>query len=442
MGGSHPGIPSLRNQAVASRSADQQARRAWALVGVGFVLLLGLLAAAGLLARWYLMTATTSRSATVQVVHGSGIMVRSPGEADWRVVTQWTQIHEGDTIATGPGAVGWLTLFDRGTIEISEDSELAVKRMRTTRYLGRTKEFVFEPLRGTIYIGMAPHGDYQESSIEVISGGTRATMRDSAQVEEAGSFLVEVQRVSRTGGDDDPLLAVRVGVLRGEADVESDLGHRRLGADQQAVISATGAIGPTTAAVREMVRNGDFSRGMTDWVEYQDQSDDGGSVYGTVQRVQSTINDSQQIAVEFARGGGATDYCETGIQQTIGFTMRVYSSLRLSADIWIDDQQMVKGESHADAYPLILRLNYVDLQGQAREWWHGFSIQPIENSGDSGNQSTLVQRAVWRHVEFDLRNITPLPREISSVMAYSTGSEFRARVANISLTSSETGDQS
>ncbi|MDI3341025.1 MAG: hypothetical protein QJR03_10900 [Sphaerobacter sp.] len=440
MAGTGTGLSGIHDSPLTRRRQERQARLAWALVLSGFVVLVALITASVLAARSYLATATTARLATLQVVGGSGLLVQTRGQREWRFVTETVQVQEGDTIATGPGAVGWLTLFDGGTVEISEDSEVVLRRMRTSRFWGARKEFVLEPLRGTIYVGMAPHGDLAESTLRVLAGPAEVTMVDTARSPDGGSFLVEVQRASRSGGADEPIMAVRVGVLRGSATVTSERGSRRLSADEQTIVSASGVFGPVTAAVREMIRNGAFQRGLDEWVEYQDQGDDGGSVFGLIQRVPVEVFGERQVAVEFTRDSGNTDHCETGVQQQIAVTLRVHSSLRLAADIWIDAQEPPGGGQMHTEYPLILKLTFVDVQGQLHEWWHGFYIQPGAEPEPEG-RATLVEPGVWRHVEFDLRNVMPLPHQISSLLVYSSGHSYRARVTNLSLTSNEAGEQ-
>lgn len=433
------GVSGFRDSPLEQRSAEEHARIAWILLLGGFTVLLLLLAGAILGVRWYLSTATTAQTATMQVVSGTGLLVRSPGQADWRLVTDTTELHEGDTISTGPGSAGWVTLFDGGTVEVSEDSGVTLRRMRTSRFWQDRKEFLIEPLWGTVYVGMAAHGEFAQSSLEVVAGPARVSMVDSPRTNDAGSFLVEVHRTERDAGPEEPILMVRVGVLRGVATVETENGTRILSADEQTIVSANGAFGPVTAAVREMIRNGDFARHMADWVEYHELEPDGQGAYGTVHRVPVELNGQSQVAAEFWRGSEHTDHAETGLQQKIGYTLRVYSSLRLAADVWIDAQQPPGGGAEHTEYPLILKLTYVDLQGQPREWWHGFYIQPGPKP-EPHDRATWIPRGTWQHVEFDLRHLTPLPRQISSILVYSSGHSYKTRVTNLSLTSNEAGD--
>jgi hypothetical protein len=348
----------LRDPALRQAPGERQVRRAWALLLGGFAILLVLVGAGLYAGRWYILHATEPEPATLRSVTGQGVLIRSPDQSDWRLVAGNTTAREGDTISTNSGTVGWVTLFDRGTVEVSENSKVTLSRMRTSRFLSSQKEFTLEPIHGTIYVGMAPRGDFAQSQIVVSSGPARVTMRDVPGSSDTGSFLVEVQRETAPGNGEGAILSVRVGVLRGIANVETSQGIHTLSADEQTIISSTGAFGPVTEAVRELVRNGDFSRGMSDWVEYQDPGKDGSSVFGVVQRVPAEIDGNQQVALELSRSSTNTDHSDTGIQQKINQTLRVYSSLQLQADIKIDEQQPPGGGQDLTEYPLILRLSY------------------------------------------------------------------------------------
>lgn len=411
------------------------------MLSAGFAVLICLVVAAVLGVRWYLAHATLARPAQLQVVSGQNLLVRSPGQTEWRLVAEEIEVREGDTITTGAATVGWLTLFDGSTVEISEETAVTISQMRASRFLSARKSFELTPLWGTIYVGMAPHGDYAASELVIEAGPAVVTMQDAPQARQAGSALVEVQRETRSGAADDSILAVRVGVLRGMVDVRSDQGRQRLAADQQTVVGANGAFGPVTPAVREMIRNGDFARGMADWVEFHHQGESGNGAVGLVQRVPAQLTTEQAVAVELARQGEGGDFGETGIQQQIGMTLRVHSSLRLSADVRVDAYEPATDAQDQPSYPLTLSLTYVDVQGQLREWWHAFTVQPGPEPAGAADRTTRLERGQWQHVVFDLRNLTPLPRQISSISIFSSGTSYRARVTNVSLSSSEAGER-
>jgi hypothetical protein len=224
----------VRDQPVNRRPVQ----RAWFLLLGGFVVFVGITLIAGNAARSYVLEATQDRAAPLEVVSGQSLLVRSSTEQDWRLVSGRTTLQEGDMISTGAATAGWITLFDQGTIEVSENSLVRVKRMRTSRLIRDRKEVEIEPIRGTVYVGMAPRGEFNTSELRVQAGPVTVRMRDEIRSDRSGSFLVEAQRLDPSGDENDPVLSVRVAVLRGEASVETDHRSRTLTANQQTVIDA------------------------------------------------------------------------------------------------------------------------------------------------------------------------------------------------------------
>jgi hypothetical protein len=146
------------------------------------------------------------------------------------------------------------------------------------------------------------------------------------------------------------------------------------------------------------------------------------------------------VAIEFSRGSEHDDHWETGLQQRIGQSVRIYSSLSFTADIRIDAQQPPGGGRDLTEFPLIIKINYIDVQGQPREWWHGFFVLEDPGAPIPPERATRVARGEWERIQLDLRNLTPLPTQISSVLVYSSGHSYRTFVTNLSLTSSEAGE--
>jgi hypothetical protein len=431
----------VRNSTVIQASASRQVVRAWFLLLVGFVVFLFLLFFAASTAYSYVVDGTEARTATLEPVSGQSLLVRSQGDADWRLVTSTTIVREGDQISTGSATAGWLTLFDQSTVEISENSLIQVRQMRTSRLFRDRKVMELEPIRGTIYVGMAPRGGFNSSELQVRAGPATVRMRDEIREAQTGSFLVETQRQDPLGDETDSILSVRVAVLRGEATVETEHATQSLAADQQIVVEPSGEHGEITRAKRELIRNGDFSRQLADWIEFHETSGDHAGETGTIERVPVEDISASGAAVQIARSSRAGDNWEAGIQQSIGQSLRVHSSLNLSFDVRIDEQQPPGGGVRQTEYPLIVKLNYIDLHGQNREWWHGLYIQEDLDNPVPEERATLIERGEWVSINKDLRNLTPLPRQISSITIYSSGHNYRTYVTNISLTSSETGDQ-
>lgn len=429
--------PQLANERIGTSPASQvQVRRAWLILGSAFVVFVMLAAAAIGGGVWVYRHATVPEAATLEVISGEGALVRSPGDGDWRLATNGTRVHEGDRISTALGTVVNLTLFDGSTVEIAEDTVVRVTRMRSSRFLDRTKLVVLEPLRGIVYLGMEPRGRYQFAETIVRVGETQVSMADGEAQPEAGAFLVEVRR----RGD---AAEIRAAVLRGAATIDAPGGSLRLVRDQQARVSANGEIGAIESAVRELIVNGTFSDGLAGWVEFQ--GDEGepagdGSSGASVELVRETTTRGEGTAVEFLRDSTRSNAVQTGIRQRIGKTLRVYSSLLLDFEVKISDQRPAGGGASGSAFPLIVEVNYLDVRGQERRWSHGYYVVADPTRPVDDEFATRIDRDQWQRIAFDLRNLDPLPRQVTSIVVYASGQSYQTRVANLSLTSSELFD--
>lgn len=419
--------------------ARRQIRRAWVVLSIATAAFLVLAAGAVWALRFYFAHATQPEQATLQVVSGSGALIRSAHEQAWRLVTGSAEVHEGDEISTALGTVVWLTMFDGSTVEVSEDTVVRVERMRSSRYLKRTKLIVIQPARGTVYVGMAGHGEYDYAEFIVRRPEATITMADEPGRNNAGSFLVEV--LPAVGARDEPGGArVRAAVLRGAAVLATATARMRLAANEQAIVAPDGSIGPVTSAVRELVQNGDLALGLAGWVEFEQQSQRRAGVAASgasVELVSEEIDGRPVTAVEFLRGAQQDDIVQVGIRQRIGQSLRVYSSLILQFDAKITDQRPLGGGSDLLSYPLIVKLIYIDVEGQEREWWRGYYVLEDPERKVPLERAARIDQGRWQHIAFDLRNLSPLPKQVTAVVVYASGQSFQTRVANISLSSGE-----
>jgi hypothetical protein len=419
-------------------SAGRQVKATWLVLGAATLVFVLLAAVAVAGARFYYGHATVKEPARLEVISGSGALVRRSDMDEWRLITDETTIREGDEISTALGTVVWLTMFDGSTVEVAEDTVVRVARMRSSRFLKSTRHFILEPARGTVYVGVAPHGDYDYIEFTVRHGSTDVTMADEPGRDEAGSFLVEVLRALPEDANEPT--RVRAAVLRGAATLGTSATARVLHANEQAIVDPQGGIGPVTEAVRELIQNGSFEHGLAGWVEFQQQSQRTTGVVASgasVEFVQDGPEGGDPTSLEFIRGTAHDDNAQIGVRQRIGQTLRVYSSLLLEFDVKISSQRPVGGGVEGTEFPFIVRMNYIDVQGQEREWWHGYYVLDDPERPVSSDRATQLDMDRWQHVVFDLRSLSPLPRQITSIVVYASGHSYQTRVAHISLTSGE-----
>jgi hypothetical protein len=372
------------------------------------------------------------------MVSGNGALIRSPTDSDWRLVSSDTVVSEGDTVSTTLGTVVRLVFFDGSTAEIAEDSIVEVARMRSSRFLDRTKLLVLEPVRGTVEIGMMPRGAHDYSEFIVRAGDMLVVMTGGDERSDAGAFVVEVR--TERAPTDDVFSSARVAVLRGTATVFSPRGSAALYANQQTVVADDGSISPIAAAVRELVRNGDFARGLGFWTEvaYLDgEAVDLVDTGASVALVADHATRADVVALEFRRESLGREVALTGIRQQIGQSLRAGASLLLLFEVWIDEHRPESGGTSIDAFPLTIEIDYVDEEGDPQQWLHGYFVSDDPAVPVPNDVATRLDLRTWQRVAFDLRNLNPRPRQIASVLVYASGTSYRTRVTNLSLTSNE-----
>jgi hypothetical protein len=428
------------HRSLAAVSNDRQVRRAWTLLGISFALVLAVgfgLIVSGL---WVYRHATVAEHARLTVISGSAILVRTPSDENWRAVGDNTRISEGDTVSTALGTVASLTMFDGSTVEIAEDTVVRVAHMRASRFLHRTKLIELEPSRGSVYVSMVPSGAYEYSETIVRDGDRRIVMSDDQRNEDSGSFLLEILGESTGAGDG----AVRAAVLRGSATLYSGSTSLRLQSNQQTVVNANGEFGPLSKPVRELVENGNFQQGMDGWVEFEQRSPRQSSDAPTdasVDLVRENLPQGEAIAVEFLRGSTSSEPVQSGIRQRVGKTLRLHSSLLLRFDVKITDQEPTGGGDDLAQFPFIVKLTYIDVDGQEREWSHGYYVVEDPDHPVDSIRATRIPRDTWQQTTFDLRNLDPVPHQITTIVVYASGQSYQTRVTNISLTSGELVEQ-
>jgi hypothetical protein len=422
-------------------SGRLQMRRAWMTLFAGLLLFATLVGAIAVAASFYFRHATQPEMAQLSIISGSGALIRSPGDLEFRLITGTTEVSENDEISTTLGTVVWVTLFDGSTVEVAEDTVLTLARMRTSRFLASTKHIVLEPQHGTIYVAMAPRGNYGYSELTIRTDVASVTMADGNGTHGPGSFLVEVQSTNPAVSEETASHSTRAAVLRGTAILEAGSVRQQLSENEQVQVDGSGRIGEVTTAIRELVTDGSFRFGLTSWVEFHDAGQRGSapSTSGSVEFVNEWIRGQSVVAVEFLRGPGDPVPARTGIRQRIGQTLRVFSSVRLQLDLKISAQEPVGGGLELDEFPLVVELNYIDIMGEERQWQRRFYAIADPDHHVPLESGVRVDLNAWEHVIFELHNLSPLPRQITSIVLYASGQSYQTMVTNISLTSSELG---
>lgn len=412
----------MSGEAVSVRVERRVQTIAWITLSLSFVTFLGLCGVVGAGGWWYWTHATESQGATLELTGGDAVFVRSVAETEWRQAADHSRLKEGDSVRALNQSRALVTLFDGSTIQLFPNTEITLRNLRSTRYIARSKTVVFLIRGGSARIGVAPLGEFSRFHFEVITSDPDA----SAVLREAGgSYRAEI---STTGKE----RSARFETRRGEATVTAQGKVVTLVAEQKSIIRRGESPTPPSSALRELVRNGDFTDGMSQWTESRDQGGDGGTADGEMSLADEMIDNKPLKVAEFSRSGDNIDHAMVGIHQEINAEVVDFTNtLRLQASIKLINQSLSGGGFLSSEYPLMIKIIYRDAGGDEKEWFRGFYYENRDNNPTRDGQ--LVQQGSWEDFQMDLRTLRPQPFMIKSVDVYASGHDFDSMVANISL---------
>lgn len=444
-----------RAQAAPPRLTDdpilrrRQLRRAWGFLSIAFICSTLLWTAVAGGAYWYRGHATVTQVARVDVVQGDRAFIRNAHQRNWSAVpaapttgseparVQVTELREGDTLRTEEATRVLLTLWDGSTVEVFERTQLDIVELRATQYITRAKTVTLRATRGLIRVALAP-GDYSRSRFQVLSGDAIVLMKEGEARTGGGSFLVDVT----TGPDGESVAAVRASVRRGVGAVRVGDTEVRLDANEQTIVPAGGPPAPPSAARRDLVANGTFTADLAaprqPFAPWLDTSTPGAAEgpFGRLVPVNDTIDGRTVSALELYRSADSTDPAVTGLKQALNVTVADFTSLELTADVKVLEQNLPGGGSAGSEYPLILRVNYRDASGAAKSQIWGFFILPDPATKNPPNGQFLTA-GEWFPLRVDLRGLVPQPVRLGSIEVYASGHGYRARVTNVAIIGTE-----
>jgi hypothetical protein len=152
--------------------------------------------------------------------------------------------------------------------------------------------------------------------------------------------------------------------------------------------------------------------------------------------------DGQEVpALEISRDLSSTDPANTSVRQMLDVGVAEQSSLSLTADLKVFEQNLPGGGQSGTEFPIIVRINYYDTAGgyNTRTW--GFYILPPADGRVPTNSSLVEARLVtagqWVPLRFDLRGLVPQPVRLESIEVYASGQGYRARITNVAIIGGE-----
>lgn len=383
---------------------------AWTILLASFFVFCTLAVGIPLIVRWWIITATTSHDATLEMISGTAL-VSVRGMAPDVGVTSQREIPEGSAIRTDANSKAVLTFFDDSRVTIFPNSEVRLIKARSPSFglSPRPNEIALEQSAGRIRVGPAlPTSRPTDWRVK--------TPHSQISLSE-GSYSVMVSKE-----------ASEIAVRRGEATVEA-MGQRTILPPGKRVMVTLGEGTPDLLpAARNLIINGDFSHGFSGWRTYSTSGREG--VEGG--KTELTTLEGRQVMRLYRQGEDGV-HTEAGITQKVDQDVSDYLSLQLRLDVRVNSHSLGGGGYLSTEYPVIVRIDYEDEYGSAAHWYHGFYCQNAQNNPTLNGER--IRCGVWYPYEESnlLEVLEPPPFYIRSVQIYASGWNYNSLVAEIGL---------
>jgi hypothetical protein len=233
----------------------------------------------------------------------------------------------------------------------------------------------------------------------------------------------------------------QVTVLQGSLALESGDKELKLEDAQRAIMSAPGTLDGPLTAERNLIANGEFSQGLEMWLPLSPNTEiaEQPSV-----EVAVDSNDPEPVVIFKRLGIGHAD---AGLRQVVGQDVTDFESLKLLLSIHVVEQSLGVCGQQGSECPVIVRIEYVDVNGTDQIWQQGFYA-----SGEVGPDTPDVcvacppplnehQRVPFDQLAFyesenlleKLGQLGILPAQIKSITVIASGHSFESQIYDLAL---------
>ncbi len=396
-------------------------RLAWFVLISAFLTFLALVIGVPLGVKAYVNRALVPRLASLEAIVPT-IVVEYPGlNTSLAVTGRREDIAEGAQIQTDRTSQGILTFYESpgervvlSTVQLFANTRVELVEVRSPRFASSkaSDRIVLAVKSGTARIAAAPSGRFP-LHVEVRTPQGVIVFSDA-------SILVEV-------GNEQTDVSVRYGsaMVRGGG-VDTQVQAR-----QRTTLRLGQPPTPPVAAIRDLVVNGDFSQPLSvGWqVDTERLSEDVQA--GTVEVVQA----GGRQAARFVRMGREGEHNAVFLIQKIDKDARDFVSLKLRMDVRILYQSLSGGGLQSSEFPVMVRLDYVDVYGNAQHWVRGFYYRNPDNLPIL-YYGIQVPHDTW--YPFESGNLMEeladaKPAWITSLRVYASGWNYQSMVAEVGL---------
>ncbi len=390
-------------------------RLAWIILLVSFTICLSLAVGVPLGIRQFLLTATRAQPTLLQPQRGT-LGLQRGGRGDLIALRDPTwDVPAGSLLVTDSAAQALLTFYapaseseTAATVQVYGDTRLRVASARSPR-------FGLSPL---------PH----RVVLQVEAGRVRITVSPAGGRETTAQLRTPHLTALLTVGSYEARVygALTEFIVReGYAAVTAAEGRSvSLNDNRRTIAQASPAPLEALPAARNLLVNGDFRQPLeVGWETYTVEA-------GTVQ----TTTVAGRPAARFFRDG--IGHTEVGIRQVLNYDVRDFTSLALHLNVMVQGQSLPGCGSAGSECPIIVRIDYQDVYGGDRVWYHGFYSLPTKDYLYWWSEEIPLQ--TW--ASYDSENLMqsdPPPALIKSVTIYASGHSFDALVTEVELLAQE-----
>jgi hypothetical protein len=417
-------------------------RLAWTVLLLSFAACLVLVIGTPLAAQWFVRYSYTGQFITLDVQEGTLLVTCPSTNVPFPATSRQDDLCQGREkieITTGPSDQGLLYMRLRNaltttvsSVQIYRGTRLQLVRASTplvSRLSHEPNQVMLRIESGRIRV-TAPPNPARSLLFQVV------TPQALVQLSE-GSVAVEAndQETQVTIGDGQALVVATAN----RSVVQLERGQR------VAVLTGSGVTGAMPAARNLLSGYTDFREPLgTVWKVYKLNPQIAGESSGEATNV--TVEGRQ--ALDLLRIGQG--FAETGIKQEINRDIRGFGSLQLRIVLRVLQQDVPLCGTAGTECPVMVRLDYVDDNGEQRFWQQGFYYLPDPNNFNPEFCNTCNPRnihirtvsGVWYSFESD--NLIPILTEVGappvflkSISIYASGHTYQSQVDEVELVGQE-----
>ena len=350
------------------------------------------------------------KTTTAELIDGT-VLFQPPATANWQSMPAEKNLSEGSRVRTDDRSRVFLRTRDGSTLLLYNETELALQRMQFGRFNKALQDTVIRIFRGRLQIGVAAHPASQSRQITVLSGTGRFDLSE-------GSYRIEM----------DPDGSSHLSIRSGYASVWSGNQSVSLPSGFRARIGPKGKIHAPLPLERTLIEDPLRDVAINDSARNPFVVTEAGPA-GTIKR--------STTGVWFHRTTqtGKTDrHGESGLVHTIDRDVRDYVNLTIGADVRINSQTLSGGGTAGTEYPLMIRITYLDADGQEQIWTTGFYHQNNEGlSVKMGREIPANQWITYTNSSL-LQEIRPAPVHLRRIEILGSGWEYISGIRRMELT--------